>query len=227
MSRRRPTLPPGRPGSTIGAGGLHFRVRDGTGCFPSAIATKTRCPLTDVGEGAALERSSRTTIASASKEKESSPRAISTGQLHTLPCFHFPPIDLVVFQEPMFIKNGKPDLAEGFTLRCLQRLSRPYVGYPAMLLAEQLAHQRYVPPNPLVLGRKPRKFPAPTADRDRPVSRRSKPSSRTAFIGEQPNPWELLHPQDVMSRHRFDSTLSCGTDYIFILPPRLGDKHRA
>src|SRR4051794_31144768 len=98
--------------------------------------------------------------------------------------------------------NGKPDLAEGFTLRCLQRLSRPYVGYPAMLLAEQLAHQRYVPPSPLVLGRKPLKFPAPATDRDRPVSRRSKPSSRTAFIGEQPNPWELLHPQDAMSRHR-------------------------
>src|SRR5690242_18302937 len=48
----------------------------------------------------------------------------------------------------------------------------------------------------------PLKFPAPTTDRDRPVSRRSKPSSRTAFIGEQPNPWELLHPQDAMSRHR-------------------------
>lgn len=68
--------------------------------------------------------------------------------------------------------------------------------------ARQLAHQRYVPPNPLVLGRKLRKSPAPTTDRDRPVSRRSKPSSRTAFIGEQPNPWELLHPQDAMSRHR-------------------------
>ena len=75
-------------------------------------------------------------------------------------------------------------------------------GYPAMPLARQLAHQRYVPPNPLVLGRKPLKLPAPTTDRDRPVSRRSKPSSRTAFIGEQPNPWELLHPQDAMSRHR-------------------------
>src|SRR5262249_12499275 len=61
---------------------------------------------------------------------------------------------------------------------------------------------RYVPPSPLVLGRKPRKSPAPATDRDRPVSRRSKPSSRTAFIGEQPNPWELLHPQDAMSRHR-------------------------
>src|ERR1700684_3610896 len=74
--------------------------------------------------------------------------------------------------------------------------------YPAVPLARQLAHQRYVPPNPLVLRRKPRKSPAPATDRDRPVSRRSKPSSRTAFIGEQPNPWELLHPQDAMSRHR-------------------------
>src|SRR5579862_1294721 len=74
--------------------------------------------------------------------------------------------------------------------------------YPALPRAGQLEHQRYVPPNPLVLGRKPLKPPTPTTDRDRPVSRRSKPSSRTAFIGEQPNPWELLHPQDAMSRHR-------------------------
>src|SRR6266478_6631202 len=89
--------------------------------------------------------------------------------------------------------------------------------YPAMPLARQLAHQRYVPPSPLVLGRKPLKLPPPTADRDRPVSRRSKPSSRTAFIGEQPNPWELLHPQDAMSRHRTDSMLSHGVDYIISL----------
>src|SRR5436305_11519787 len=75
-------------------------------------------------------------------------------------------------------------------------------GYPALPLARQLAHQRYVPPNPLVLGGEPPRPPAPATDRDRPVSRRSKPSSRTAFIGEQPNPWELLHPQDAMSRHR-------------------------
>ena len=39
-------------------------------------------------------------------------------------------------------------------------------------------------------------------DRGQTVSRRSEPSSRTALIGEQPNPWELLHPQDAMSRHR-------------------------
>src|SRR6266852_1071983 len=83
--------------------------------------------------------------------------------------------------------------------------------YPAVRLAPQLAHHRYVPPNPLVLGRNLLKSPTPTTDRDRPVSRRSKPSSRTAFIGEQPNPWELLHPQDAMSRHRtfFHSFLWC------------------
>ena len=74
--------------------------------------------------------------------------------------------------------------------------------YPAMQLASQLAHQRYVHPGPLVLGAAPLKFPTTTADRDRTVSRRSKPSSRTALIGEQPNPWDLLQPQDAMSRHR-------------------------
>jgi hypothetical protein len=71
-----------------------------------------------------------------------------------------------------------------------------------MLLAEQLAHQRSVHFGPLVLEAAPLKSPAPTADRDRPVSRRSEPSSRTTLMGEQPNPWDLLQPQDVTSRHR-------------------------
>src|SRR5437016_10089277 len=74
--------------------------------------------------------------------------------------------------------------------------------YPAVPLARQPVHQRYVHPGPLVLGTDPRKPRTPTADRDRTVSRRSKPSSRTTLIGEQPNPWDLLQPQDVMSRHR-------------------------
>ena len=74
--------------------------------------------------------------------------------------------------------------------------------YPAMPLARQQVHQRYVHPGPLVLGAAPLNSPTPTADRDRTVSRRSKPSSRTTLIGEQPNPWDLLQPQDVMSRHR-------------------------
>ena len=71
-----------------------------------------------------------------------------------------------------------------------------------MLLAEQLAHESYVHPGPLVLGTDLLKLPSATEDRDRTVSRRSKPSSRTALIGEQPNPWDLLQPQDAMSRHR-------------------------
>ena len=74
--------------------------------------------------------------------------------------------------------------------------------YPTMRLAPQSVHQRYVHPGPLVLGTNPLNSPTPTADRDRTVSRRSKPSSRTTLIGEQPNPWDLLQPQDVMSRHR-------------------------
>src|SRR3989442_14393989 len=74
--------------------------------------------------------------------------------------------------------------------------------YPAMLLAEQLVHQRCVHPGPLVLRTAPLKFPAPATDRDRTVSRRSEPSSRTALMGEQPNPWDRLQPQDAMSRHR-------------------------
>ena len=74
--------------------------------------------------------------------------------------------------------------------------------YPALRLAPQQVHQRCVHPGPLVLGTNPLNTPTPTTDRDRTVSRRSEPSSRTTLIGEQPNPWDLLQPQDVMSRHR-------------------------
>src|SRR5215210_3382370 len=73
---------------------------------------------------------------------------------------------------------------------------------PAVHLAVQLAHQRSVHPGPLVLGTALLKSLTRTADRDRTVSRRSEPSSRTALIGEQPNPWDLLQPPDAMSRHR-------------------------
>jgi hypothetical protein len=76
------------------------------------------------------------------------------------------------------------------------------LSYPALPLARQPVHQRYVHLGPLVLEAALLKFPTPMADRDRTVSRRSKPSSRTTLIGEQPNPWDLLQPQDVMSRHR-------------------------
>ena len=74
--------------------------------------------------------------------------------------------------------------------------------YSAMPLARQQIHNWFVHPGPLVLGTEPLKLPTPTADRDRTVSRRSKPSSRTALNGEQPYPWDLLQPRDAMSRHR-------------------------
>ena len=127
MSRQRPTLPPGRPGSTIGAGGLNFRVRDGTGCSPSAMATETGCPHADDGEGAALEQSSRTAIASASMKKSqvlgllvrvSSTRCrASTSRLSTS----------WSSRALTWFPSGKPHLRASFALRCFQRLSLPNV----------------------------------------------------------------------------------------------------
>jgi hypothetical protein len=84
----------------------------------------------------------------------------------------------------------------------LSALISSKLSYPAMQLASQLVHQRFVRSGPLVLESAPLKLPAPTTDRDRTVSRRSEPSSRATLIGEQPNPWDLLQPQDVTSRHR-------------------------
>ena len=74
--------------------------------------------------------------------------------------------------------------------------------YPAVQLALEPVHKRFIHPGPLVLGTRFLNSFSETVDRDRTVSRRSKPSSRTTLIGEQPNPWNLLQLQDVMSRHR-------------------------
>ena len=84
----------------------------------------------------------------------------------------------------------------------LSAVTLPERSQPAVPRAGQLAHQRFVRPGPLVLGTGLLKSPARAEDRDRTVSRRSKPSSRTTLNGEQPYPWDLLQPQDVMSRHR-------------------------
>src|SRR5476649_2423414 len=130
-------------------------------------------------------------------ESNQANRAISTGKLNALPHLHTRPINVVVYHG----SQGRTRFEVGFSLRCLQRLSRPYVATLHCLAPQQL-HQRYVHPGPLVLGTNPLNSPTPTADRDRTVSRRSEPSSRTTLIGEQPNPWDLLQPQDVMSRHR-------------------------
>jgi hypothetical protein len=91
---------------------------------------------------------------------------------------------------------------DGFRTYMLSVLIPSRRSYSAMLLAEQPIHQRSVHLGPLVLKTDSRKFLTPTTDRDRTVSRRSEPSSRATLMGEQPNPWDLLQPQDVTSRHR-------------------------
>ena len=84
----------------------------------------------------------------------------------------------------------------------LSALILPVHSYSALPLAEQQIHQRYIRSGPLVLRACPRNLLTPTTDRDRTVLRRSEPSSRATLIGEQPNPWDLLQPQDVTNRHR-------------------------
>ena len=110
MFRQRPTLPPGYPGSTIGAGGLNFRVRDGTGCLPSAMATETMART-----GAPIRRGASSEITSehdSEREQKPSPRPISTGRLNTSPCLHLRPINLVVCEGPYRV-NPVGDLILG------------------------------------------------------------------------------------------------------------------
>ena len=131
----------------------------------------------------------------------SSPRPISDSQLHVLPHFHLCPIYLVVFKGVYFFRMGH------LILRGASRLDAFSV-YPfrtwllCHAVGRQQIHQWSVQPGPLVLRPAPLRYPTPAPDRDRTVSRRSEPSSRTALMGEQPNPWNLLQPQDAMSRHR-------------------------
>ena len=103
--------------------------------------------------------------------------------------------DLMIFRSGYLILEGASRLDAFSVYPCRTRL-------PCSALGKQQVHRRSVQPGPLVLGSAPLKYPPPAPDRDRTVSRRSEPSSRTALMGEQPNPWNLLQPQDAMSRHR-------------------------
>ena len=131
----------------------------------------------------------------------SSPRPISSSQLHMLPYFHLCPIYLVVFKGSYFFRMGY------LILRGASRLDAfsvyPFRAWlPGYRLGSLTGAPAAVPSRSLVLRTAPLRYPTPTPDRDRTVSRRSEPSSRTALMGEQPNPWDLLQPQDAMSRHR-------------------------
>ncbi len=97
---------------------------------------------------------------------------------------------------------GNTRFEGGFLLRCIQQLSRPHIATLQCGWRHNRSTRGASIPVLLVLGTAPLNIPTPTADRDRTVSRRSEPSSRTTLNGEQPYPWDLLQPQDVMSRHR-------------------------
>jgi hypothetical protein len=193
--------PSGGAASIVGAGAFHDRVRDGNGWSHPAHGT---APVGTARPGLVQRLRSAPDPAGGTPagERAGRPRPLvplrcvryrtSTGGLST----RSSPWGLTLR------RDGRPHLAVGFALRCVQRLSLPDDGYRAVPWAGQLVHRRSVRPGPLVLGATPRKSPTPTTDRDRTVSRRSEPSSRTALMGEQPNPWEGLPPQDATSRHR-------------------------
>ena len=101
----------------------------------------------------------------------------------------------------------------GFLLRCFQQLSAPHIATQRFPLARELEHQRSVLPGPLVQWKDPLNALTPALDMDQTVSQRSEPSSRTALMGEQPNPWDVLPPQDAMSRHRIYVNENCVTIY--------------
>src|SRR5207247_4121683 len=117
--------------------------------------------------------------------------------------FHTRPIHLVVYDARSGALRPGDALSRGWVpAYMLSAVILSAHSYPAVRLAPQPDHQRCVHPGPLVLGTAPLKHPAPTADRDRTVSRRSEPSSRATSIGAQPSAWYLLQPQTVTSRHQ-------------------------
>ena len=129
--RRCPTLPRGLPRSTIGAEGLNFRVRNGTGCFPLAIAAGNSIEFSALcfGRSSGATQWTRVPVARVQVVRAgSSPRPVSTGQLSTSRCLHFRPINPVVWLGALPTRGGgRPHLEAGFPLRCFQRLSLPDV----------------------------------------------------------------------------------------------------
>jgi hypothetical protein len=138
MCRRRPTLPPSCPGSTMGAGALNFRVRNGNGCFHAAIAAGKLCAANAAksafdseckGEATgcfSLCRKAGLAVSSRmSAERDQASRAISTGKLNASPRLHLQPINVVVFHGSLGLSPGRSYLGRGFALRCFQRLSLP------------------------------------------------------------------------------------------------------
>ena len=113
--------------STIGAKAFDGRVRDGIGSDRSAKVTRPAKGGKEANwfHDRLILPSTRVAARRWTSVNESvqANRAISTGKLHTLLCFHTRPINVVVFHG----SRGRTRLEAGFPLRCLQRLSVPYI----------------------------------------------------------------------------------------------------
>ena len=122
---------------------------------------------------------------------------ISTARLRPSPTLHLQPIDVVVSNDP----QARSYLVAGFALRCFS--AYPYqTRLPGGAPGGTTGRPEVCPTRSSRTSVRATQISTPTTDRDRTVSRRSEPSSRATLMGEQPNPWDLLQPQDVTSRHR-------------------------
>ena len=100
-------------------------ARDTTPTGVSTSWAKGACLQTEPSKPNNVTRSSSQGLACFIRR--SSPRTISTDQLHTLLRFHLRPINQIVFLGPYSLKDERSHLRGSFTLRCFQRLSRPYI----------------------------------------------------------------------------------------------------
>ena len=116
----------GRPRTIIGVLRFHFRVRNGIGWFPQAMATRQTLQLVTIWGSSTRRLRADAPVAWVLYGQAA--RSISTGRLHVLPRVDRRPINVVVFDGPSGgLCLGRPHLGRGFPLRCFQRLSRPYV----------------------------------------------------------------------------------------------------
>ena len=122
-------------------------------------------------------------------------RAISIARLWHYCPLHLQPINVVVYNDPkgnLILRLASClDAFSTYPIRLRWQCPGGTTGKPVVS-----------PSRSSRTSVRPRKFHTPTIDRDWTVSRRSEPSSRATLMGEQPNPWDLLQPQDVTSRHR-------------------------
>ena len=118
------------------------------------------------------------------------------------PCFHLEPINLIVFQGSLLAYAMGNLILRGFMLRCFQHLSLPHI-------ATQLCpwQNNWYTSGASIRSSRTKDRLLSNFLRPRRIGTELShdvlnPGSRTALMGEQPNPWDRLQPQDAMSRHR-------------------------